>query len=90
MMVEQTSIGAFSGLGKTLYPSFVSVTLTSARIPMALAFSSFLGLNGVWWALSVSSTAKGCVLFVSFLICLHFMRKKEPWQIQREDGLEKL
>ena len=78
MMVEQTSVGAFSGLGKTLYPSVVSITLTSARIPLAVFISGWAGLNGIWWALTVSSTAKGCVLFVSFLLCLHWMRKRMP------------
>ena len=50
MMVEQTSIGAFSGLGRTLYPSIISVTFTSARIPVAVLLSSVLGLSGIWWA----------------------------------------
>mgnify|MGYP006904119343 CR=1 FL=1 len=47
MMVEQTSIGAFSGLGRTLYPSIVSVTFTSARIPVAVLLSSVMGLSGI-------------------------------------------
>ena len=92
MMVEQTSVGAFAGLGRTLYPSFVSITLTSARIPMAVFFSSFLGLNGVWVALSVSSTAKGCVLFLSFLILLRLLdqrwKKAEKKQEKKMDESE--
>lgn len=79
MMVEQTSIGAFSGLGRTLYPSIISVTFTSARIPVAVLLSSVMGLSGIWWALSISSMVKGCILFVSFVVFLYvfFERKKD-------------
>lgn len=78
MLVEQTAIGAFSGLGKTLYPSVVSVTLTSARIPLAYLFSGAgLGLAGVWWALTVTSDAKGIFLFFSFLLFLPGLDKKK-------------
>ena len=78
MMVEQTSIGAFSGLGRTLYPSIVSVTFTSARIPVAVLLSSVMGLSGIWWALSISSMVKGCILFVSFVVFLYvFLGEKE-------------
>ena len=78
MMVEQTSIGAFSGLGRTLYPSIVSVTFTSARIPVAVLLSSVMGLSGIWWALSISSMVKGCILFVSFVVFLYvFLEKKK-------------
>ena len=78
MMVEQTSIGAFSGLGRTLYPSVISVTFTSARIPMAVVLSSVMGLSGIWWALSISSMVKGCILFISFVVFLYvFLEKKK-------------
>lgn len=78
MMVEQTSIGAFSGLGRTLYPSIVSVTFTSARIPVAVLLSSVMGLSGIWWALSISSMVKGCILFVSFVVFLYvFWRERK-------------
>ena len=78
MMVEQTSIGAFSGLGRTLYPSIVSVTFTSARIPVAVLLSSVMGLSGIWWALSISSMVKGCILFGSFVVFLYvFLERKK-------------
>ena len=59
--------GAFSGLGKTLPPSIVSITLTGARIPMAILLGRWLGLNGVWWAITISSIGKGIVLLGWFL-----------------------
>ena len=59
MCMEITTAGAFSGLGKTLPPSIVSITLTGARIPMAILLGRWLGLNGVWWAITISSIGKG-------------------------------
>ena len=67
MCMEITTAGAFSGLGKTLPPSIVSITLTGARIPMAILLGRWLGLNGVWWAITISSIGKGIVLLGWFL-----------------------
>lgn len=76
MCIEITTAGAFNGLGRTEIPSFVSVTLTGARIPLAMFLSSIplLGLNGVWWSISISSIIKGILLFMIFYI---FMKKKK-------------
>ena len=67
MCMEITTAGAFSGLGKTLPPTIVSITLTGARIPMAILLGRWLGLNGVWWAITISSIGKGIVLLGWFL-----------------------
>lgn len=67
MCMEITTAGAFSGLGKTLPPSIVSITLTGARIPMAILLGRWLGMNGVWWAITISSIGKGIVLLGWFL-----------------------
>ena len=67
MCMEITTAGAFSGLGKTLPPSIVRITLTGARIPMAILLGRWLGLNGVWWAITISSIGKGIVLLGWFL-----------------------
>ena len=67
LCMEITTAGAFSGLGKTLPPSIVSITLTGARIPMAILLGRWLGLNGVWWAITISSIGKGIVLLGWFL-----------------------
>lgn len=68
MCIEITTEGAFCGLGKTLPPSIVSITLTAARIPMAIILSSYLGLNGIWWSITISSICKGIVLCSWFLL----------------------
>ena len=67
MCMEITTAGAFSGLGKTLPPSIVSITLTGARIPMAMLLGKWMGLNGIWWAITISSIWKGIVLLIWFL-----------------------
>ena len=68
MCIEYSAAGAFNGLGKTLPPSIVSITLTAARIPMAIVLSNILGLNGIWWAITISSILKGVTLVSIYLI----------------------
>lgn len=71
MCIEATTAGAFNGLGRTLPPAVVSITLNGLRIPMALILSSTeLGLNGVWWSISISSILKGTILTTWYLILL--------------------
>lgn len=67
MCMEITTAGAFNGLGKTLPPSIVGITLTAARIPLAMALSAGMGLNGIWWAITISSIGKGIVLLCWFM-----------------------
>lgn len=67
MCMEITTAGAFSGLGRTLPPSIVSISLTMARIPFALLLiTTPLGLNGIWWSITISSICKGIVLITVF------------------------
>jgi len=74
MCIELTTAGAFSGMGKTIPPSLTSIVLTAIRIPFGLFLSfTILGLNGIWWSISISSVAKGTVLCVWFLL---YLRKK--------------
>lgn len=61
MTAEITTSGAFSGLGNSVAPSFISIVLTTARIPMILILTQYIGLNGIWWAISLSSIFKGII-----------------------------
>ena len=71
MCTEAVTAGAFNGLGKTAPPSVVGITLNALRIPTALILSSTaLGLDGVWWAISVSSIFKGTLLPAWYIIML--------------------
>lgn len=67
MCLEIATQGAFNGLGKTIPPSIVSIVFTSARIPLAILLSSFLGVNGIWWAISISSMFKGVLLVLWYI-----------------------
>ena len=67
MSVELMTVGALSGLGKTHLCSVISITLTSARIPLAiLLYGTALGLLGIWWALTATSVVKGIVFVMAF------------------------
>lgn len=68
MCIEITTAGAFNGLGKTLPPSIVSITFTAARIPMAYLLGETIGLNGIWWAITISSVFKGTILLTWFIL----------------------
>ena len=72
MCVDITTAGAFRGLGKTALPSAVTIVFTALRIPMAMVLTRFWGLDGVWWAITISSNIKGILLPV----CYHFYSRK--------------
>ncbi len=81
MCLEITTAGAFNGIGKTLPPSIISIAFNALRIPTAffLAKKMLLGLNGVWWSISISSVFKGSILVIWFFVIIknNFYVKKE-------------
>lgn len=83
MCIEIATAGAFNGLGKTIPPSIVSITFTGLRVPAALILSAetLLGLEGVWWSISMSSIFKGIILTSWFAIVLlknrHFIHNEQ-------------
>jgi putative MATE family efflux protein len=62
--LESVTAGAFNGAGRTIPPAVVGILLTAARVPLAYYLVSFptLGLNGIWWSITLSSILKGIVL----------------------------
>ena len=67
MAVELMTVGALSGLGKTHLCSVISILFTSARIPLAIILGgALLGLEGIWWAFSVTSSVKGIIFVCTF------------------------
>lgn len=88
MCIELTTVGALSGLGRTLLCSVISVVFTSARIPLAMVLNSTsLGLDGIWWAFTISSIIKGILFFISFLIVSGKL-PRDKHLVQAETGLE--
>ncbi|MDF2880413.1 MAG: efflux family protein [Clostridiaceae bacterium] len=76
MCIEISTAGAFNGIGRTIPPSLNGIILTGLRIPAAIILSkpNLLGLNGVWWSISLSSVLKGIVLTIWFIIVLKAKR----------------
>ncbi|MGL4624655.1 MAG: MATE family efflux transporter [Culicoidibacterales bacterium] len=64
--VEMVTNGAFSGLGQAKYPAIISITFTALRLPIAILLMPFIGLNGVWWSLAISSALKGIIAYLVF------------------------
>ena len=78
MCWESVTSGAFSGFGHTLTPSLVSIIFTAARIPAAMLLSSAtpLGLDGIWWSISLSSVCKGVLMVILFFFFLKRLSRK--------------
>ena len=85
MCIEIITSGAFNGLGRTVPPSVVGIALNSLRIPTAIFLSAtVMGLDGVWWSISMTSVFKGVILFLWFSRILYSMKKKD---INQEEKL---
>lgn len=77
MCVELMAIGAISGLGNTKACSVISVLFTSLRIPLAMMLGqTSLGLNGIWWALTLTSVVKGIVFHIAFYLQCRISRRE--------------
>ena len=77
MCMEILTAGAFSAYGKTIPPSVVSIVFTTMRIPMAIFLGkTSLGLNGVWWSISLSSVFKGVILVTLFILFMRSFDRK--------------
>lgn len=68
MMLELTTQGMFNGLGRTSPPAIISIIFNTIRIPLAILMAKPMGINGVWWAISISSFFKGIVLMMWYLL----------------------
>ena len=67
MAIELMTIGALSGLGMTKLCSIISIILTGSRIPLAMLLTHVgMGLDGIWWAISLTSIVKGIVFTMTF------------------------
>lgn len=68
MGIEIVLEGAFSGSGNTIPPMIVSIPGSMARLPLAyfLCFTLDIGINGVWWTLTITSFIKAIILVLWF------------------------
>ena len=71
LCLEILSGNSMNALGKTTVPAIISATTTSARIPLAILLSAtFLGLNGIWWAISLTTVVKGLGLAAAVVLLI--------------------
>lgn len=83
MCIEITTAGAFNGLGKTIPPSIIGIAFNALRIPASIVLSQphLLGLDGVWWSISMSSVFKGIILTGWFMLFL----RKNSYRLHEKD-----
>ena len=74
MVVEIATQGAFNGAGKNTPPSIIGVVFNALRIPGAIILARFYGINGIWWAVSLSSVLKGTILAGWWIITMKRQR----------------
>ncbi|GAU77753.1 MATE family efflux transporter [Fusibacter sp. 3D3] len=68
MCIEITATGALNGIGNTKPAAFISIVFNALRIPLAyyLSTQTPLGLNGIWWTITISSIFKGIIVYIWF------------------------
>ena len=67
LMLEITMQGLFYGIGRTVLPAVTSIVFNTLRLPLAMLLGAIgLGIEGVWWAICISSILKGIVSFIWF------------------------
>lgn len=71
--IEMISNGTFSGLGLPKIPATISMVLTVLRLPLALYFTKFMGVNGIWFTIALTSFLKGIIAFSIY----HFRIRKD-------------
>lgn len=75
MCLEIASAGAFQGLGRPMIPAVAGILGNASRIVLAVLLSTTaLGLNGIWWSISISSIAKGVVVGLCFVFVIRKYR----------------
>lgn len=76
MCIEITTSGIFNGVSKTYIPSLISIIITGARVPLAYILSrpEILGIDGVWWAVSITSILKGIIIII---VLIRFYKTKK-------------
>lgn len=87
MCIDILTTGAFSAYGKTLAPSLLNVVLTGMRIPMSYILGqTALGINGVWWSISLTSVFKGIILVIMYMCFMKKLNNQENMQNNLEDN----
>ena len=74
--LEGVGAGYFRGSGRTTPPSMTSILCNALRIPLSYWLTkTSLGINGVWWTLSLTALARGSVIYLWALVDLSGRRR---------------
>lgn len=76
MMLELTTQGMFNGIGRTAPPAIISMIFNAIRIPFAMLLASQMGVNGVWWAISITTIFKGTILTIWYQVSQRRIEKR--------------
>jgi putative MATE family efflux protein len=72
MMLEITMQGIFYGIGRTVPPAINSIFFNYLRIPLAYLLAYWgMGIEGIWWAICITTIFKGTSLLSWFLLIKH-------------------
>ena len=63
--------GVFNGFGTSHLYMWIRLPLTIARIPLSYWLISFWGVEGVWWAVSLTTFLKGLLSYLVLRFFLH-------------------
>ena len=77
MMLELTTQGMFNGIGRTSPPAIISITLNAIRIPLAMFLAQKIGVNGVWWAITITTIFKGTTLTMWYYLVQRKIMNKQ-------------
>ncbi|MDR1581516.1 MAG: MATE family efflux transporter [Synergistaceae bacterium] len=64
--LEAISFGTMRGLGETIPQFAVSISCNALRIPIAYGMSRVLGVDGVWYGVTITASMRGLFAFVWF------------------------
>ena len=68
---------AMNAIGKTTLPATINIIFTALRIPLAhFLITTSLQLNGIWWAISISTMLKGGLLIIGAMYFINKIAKK--------------
>jgi putative MATE family efflux protein len=68
LTMEVVMEGIFSGKGNTLPPIIIGLPLNILRVPIAYYLSNHYGVNGIWIAIGLTTSLKGILLTLWFLV----------------------
>ena len=63
--LEGVSAGILRGMGKTLPPSIISISVNAARVPLSYILTlTPLGLNGIWVGITIGAAVRGILMVI--------------------------